>query len=51
VWSATATVPTDTYFEYKYIKKDPDGTVEWESGANRSYTTGTSAVTLNDTWK
>jgi alpha-amylase len=37
--------------EYKYIKKDPDGTIEWENGGNRSYTTGASgAVTLNDTW-
>jgi alpha-amylase len=51
VWSATVNLPTSTYFEYKYIKKDPDGTVEWESGGNRYYTTGTSAVTLSDTWK
>lgn len=51
VWSATLDLPADTYFEYKYIKKDPDGTVEWESGANRYYTTGSSgSITFNDTW-
>jgi alpha-amylase len=52
VWTATVNLPANTAFEYKYIKKDPDGTVEWESGANRTYTTGASgSVTLNDTWK
>jgi alpha-amylase len=51
IWSGTATLPTNTYVEYKYIKKNPDGTITWESGANRSYTTGASNVTLNDTWK
>ena len=51
VWRGTVTLPANTYLEYKYIKKDPDGTVEWESGANRTYTTGASgAVTLGDTW-
>jgi alpha-amylase len=51
VWRVTASLPANTYVEYKYIKKDPDGTIEWESGGNRSYTTGTTSVTLNDTWK
>jgi alpha-amylase len=51
IWSGTAILPTNTYFEYKYVKKNPDGTITWESGANRSYTTSVGAVTLNDTWK
>ncbi|MEN3307927.1 MAG: alpha-amylase [Micromonosporaceae bacterium] len=52
VWSVTVSLPANTYFEYKYIKKDPDGTIEWESGANRSATTGASgSATFNDTWK
>ncbi len=51
IWSGTATLPTNTYFEYKYVKKNPDGSITWESGTNRSYTTSVSAVTLNDTWK
>ncbi|HKT03993.1 MAG TPA: carbohydrate-binding module family 20 domain-containing protein [Rugosimonospora sp.] len=51
VWSVTVSLPVSTSFEYKYIKKDPDGTIEWESGANRSYTTGSSAATLTGTWQ
>jgi alpha-amylase len=51
VWCATVSVPANTRFEYKYIKKDPDGTVEWESDPNRAYTTGTASVSLNDTWR
>lgn len=51
VWKGTVTLPPNTAFEYKYIKKDPDGSVEWESGANRTYSTGASgSATLNDTW-
>jgi hypothetical protein len=52
VWSGTVSLPAGTYFEYKYIKKNPDGSITRESGGNRSYTTGPSgSVTLNDTWK
>ncbi len=41
-----------TSFEYRYIKKDSSGTVTWESGSNRTYTTGTSTgYTISDTWK
>ncbi|BBH71570.1 hypothetical protein ACTI_82550 [Actinoplanes sp. OR16] len=51
-WSRTVAVPQSTTFQYKYIKKDAAGTVTWESGSNRSYTTGTApAYTANDTWK
>jgi alpha-amylase len=52
LWTGTVAVPPNTRFEYKFIKKDPDGTVEWENGANRVYTTGASgAVTLSGTWR
>ncbi|NUP46525.1 MAG: alpha-amylase, partial [Catenulispora sp.] len=52
VWRATVTLPPNTAFEYKYIKKDPDGSIEWESGSNRTASSGTGAtLTLNDTWK
>ncbi|MFJ8019424.1 carbohydrate-binding module family 20 domain-containing protein [Streptomyces sp. NPDC096311] len=51
-WSAAVPIPADTAFEYKYIVKDSAGNVTWESGANRSYTTGASgSVNLNDSWK
>lgn len=51
-WSAAVTLPGNTSFEYKYIKKNPDGTITWESDPNRSYTTPASgSVTLNDSWR
>ncbi|MBK3576017.1 alpha-amylase [Streptomyces sp. MBT65] len=51
-WSKLVIVPKSTTFAYKYIKKDSSGTVTWESGTNRSYTTGTSSgYTASDTWK
>ncbi len=52
VWSGTVSLPANTAVQYKYIKKNPDGSVTWESDPNRSYTTGASgSVTLNDTWR
>ncbi|GAA4965748.1 carbohydrate-binding module family 20 domain-containing protein [Kineococcus glutinatus] len=53
-WRTTAAVdlPANTRFEYKYVKKNPDGTYTWEGGANRTYTTGASgSVGLSDTWR
>ncbi|MFH8768324.1 carbohydrate-binding module family 20 domain-containing protein [Streptomyces sp. NPDC017958] len=50
VWSGEVSVPIDTSFTYKYIKKDSSGNVTWESNANRSATTATSAITLNNSW-
>ncbi|WP_017541176.1 carbohydrate-binding module family 20 domain-containing protein [Nocardiopsis halophila] len=35
-WSGSVGLPPGAEFEYKYIKKDPDGTVAWESGGNRT---------------
>ncbi|MEU7934720.1 carbohydrate-binding module family 20 domain-containing protein [Micromonospora echinofusca] len=52
VWRATVSLPPNTAVEYKYLKKNPDGSVTWESGGNRSFTTpagGTS--TRTDTWR
>jgi alpha-amylase len=50
-WSGTVTLPAGTRIEYKYIKKTDAGAVTWENGANRTYTTGTSGHTANDTWR
>jgi alpha-amylase len=52
-WRATLTLPASTTFEYKYIKRDGGGNVEWETGANRTLTTGAggTAQTVNDVWK
>ncbi|MEW9556072.1 carbohydrate-binding module family 20 domain-containing protein [Nonomuraea sp. NPDC050783] len=51
VWSATVTLPANTTFEYKFIKKDGGGNVTWESGANRTHSTGSAASTVTATWK
>ncbi|MGW2487590.1 carbohydrate-binding module family 20 domain-containing protein [Streptomyces sp. NPDC001606] len=50
VWSGEVNVPVNASFEYKYLKKDSSGNVTWESNANRSATTTTSALTLNNSW-
>jgi len=51
-WSATVTLPGSQFIEYKYIRRDPDGGVVWESDPNRSTTTPSGGtVTLDDTWR
>lgn len=51
-WTASVTLPAGTSFAYKYLLKDAAGNITWESGANRTYTTGApGSVTLSDTWK
>ncbi|WDZ83414.1 carbohydrate-binding module family 20 domain-containing protein [Micromonospora cathayae] len=51
VWRATVNLPPNTAVEYKYLKKNPDGSVTWESGGNRSFTTPASgSLTRTDTW-
>ncbi|WP_174528530.1 carbohydrate-binding module family 20 domain-containing protein [Micromonospora maritima] len=52
VWRATVALPPDTAVEYKYVKKNPDGSVTWESGANRTFTTPAGGTrTATDTWR
>ncbi|MFI5528252.1 carbohydrate-binding module family 20 domain-containing protein [Kitasatospora sp. NPDC051853] len=52
VWKLNVTMPAGTSFEYKYIRKESNGAVTWESGANRTATVPTNGtVTLNDTWR
>ncbi|WP_030618896.1 carbohydrate-binding module family 20 domain-containing protein [Streptomyces fulvoviolaceus] len=50
IWSSEVSIPINTSFEFKYIKKDSSGNVTWESNANRSASTTTSAVSYNNTW-
>ncbi|KAH7888840.1 glycoside hydrolase family 13 protein [Phlebopus sp. FC_14] len=52
VWEVTVELPVNTAFEYKFIRKETDGSVIWESDANRNDTTPTTGTqTLNDTWR
>jgi alpha-amylase len=52
-WRATVVLPASQTIEYKYIKKDGAGNVTWESGANRTLTTGAagSSQSTTDSWK
>jgi alpha-amylase len=52
-WRATLTLPASTHVEYKYIKKDGNNNVIWESGANRVLQTGAGGTsqTTSDAWK
>lgn len=50
IWSGQVSMPTNTSFTFKYMKKDPSGNVTWESNANRSAGTTTSAISLNNSW-
>ncbi|MEU6339783.1 carbohydrate-binding module family 20 domain-containing protein [Streptomyces sp. NPDC046977] len=52
VWKLDVAMGAGTSFEYKYIKKDANGNVTWESGANRTATVPASGkVTLGDIWR
>ncbi|MBB5869583.1 alpha-amylase [Allocatelliglobosispora scoriae] len=54
VWTGTVTLPPNTTFQYKYIKKDGSGNVIWESDPNRSRTTPSTApctATYSESWR
>lgn len=55
LWFVDIDLPSGTIFEYKYIRIESDGSIEWESDPNRSYTVpaacATTAVTESDTWR
>lgn len=54
LWYVMVDLPAGTSFEYKYIRVESDGSVEWETASNRVYTVpsscGTTAATESDTW-
>ncbi|EJD07843.1 glycoside hydrolase [Fomitiporia mediterranea MF3/22] len=51
VWSVTVSLPASTSFEYKFIRKETDGSIQWESDPNRSAMTGTGAETISASWR
>ncbi|CUW32209.1 MULTISPECIES: CBM20 domain-containing protein [Streptomyces] len=52
LWSGVHQLPPSTTVQYKYLRKNPDGTVTWENGDNRTVVTPpTGTLTLNDTWR
>ena len=42
VWNVTVSLPAGTSFEYRYVKRDASGKMDWERGSNRSFTTPSS---------
>ena len=53
-WTSTiSNLPANTTIEFKFIKMDDSGNITWESGSNRTLTTGDANSTINfsDSWK
>jgi glycosidase len=48
-WFLPVSVPKATQFEFKFIKKDANGTVVWEGGSNRVFTSPSSSTGTADT--
>ncbi|KAJ6474893.1 glycoside hydrolase [Mycena sanguinolenta] len=52
VWTITVDLPPNTSFEYKFIRKETDGSIVWESDPNRSVTTNASgSQSISTTWR
>ncbi|KAM0547551.1 hypothetical protein ACHAPJ_010295 [Fusarium lateritium] len=54
LWTAKVKIPSDTSFEYKYIKKTSSGIVTWESDPNNRAATGSkcgTSSTIDDEWR
>lgn len=55
LWYVTVDLLSGSSFQYKYIRVESNGSVQWESDPNRSYTVpaacGTTTATENDTWR
>ena len=51
-WTGTVTLPGSSTVEFKYIRRNPDNSVVWESDPNRSVATPSGGtVTFDDTWR
>ncbi|EKM53319.1 glycoside hydrolase family 13 protein [Phanerochaete carnosa HHB-10118-sp] len=51
-WTVSVSLPPNTAFEYKFIRKETNGTVVWESDPNRSATTpGSGSLDLTESWR
>jgi alpha-amylase len=51
-WTGTASLPGSAIVEFKYIRKNADGSVVWESDPNRTVATPSGGtVSFDDTWR
>lgn len=54
LWFVTVQLPAGQSFMYKYLRKETDGSVKWESDPNRSYTVPKNcagSAMQSDTWR
>ncbi|WPH04005.1 extracellular glucoamylase protein, protein [Acrodontium crateriforme] len=54
LWHVSISLPAGTSFQYKYIRKETDGSVQWESDPNREYTVPQNCAgtaTEADSWR
>lgn len=55
LWYVTVDLPAGTSFQYKYIRVESNGSIQWESDPNNAYTVpaacGTTTATRSDTWR
>ncbi|MDM7832201.1 carbohydrate-binding module family 20 domain-containing protein [Cellulomonas edaphi] len=52
VWRAAVALPPGSTVQYKYVRKEANGAVTWESGANRTVTVPASGtLTVTDSWR
>jgi glucoamylase len=48
VWSITVSLPASAEYEYKFFRRDGNGTIRWESGANRTLNTPESGEVVRE---
>lgn len=55
LWYVTVDLPAGTSFQYKYIRVESNGSIQWESDPNNAYTVpaacGVTTATRSDTWR
>ncbi|CEL63323.1 glucoamylase [Rhizoctonia solani AG-1 IB] len=51
-WSVTLQLPISSTFEFKFIRKNADGSIWWESDPNLRYSTpANGTLVINETWR
>jgi glucoamylase len=55
LWYVAVNLAAGTSFQYKFFKKESNGSIVWESDPNRSYTVpaecGVTTAAINDSWR
>ncbi|KAI0646217.1 glycoside hydrolase [Trametes meyenii] len=51
VWTVSVSIPAGTTFQYKFIRKETDGSIVWESDPNRQGTASSQTSTITTSWR